>query len=139
MITHQVAIEIGREVGLPATMIEKTWQVVEAGREGHARSHRAGVRMVFGTDLLGEMHRHQLREFELRAEFQEPIEIWRSATTVAADLFKMSGAVGVVAPGAHADLLVYDRNPVEDLSVTMNPDQHLKLIAKGGWVAKNAL
>ena len=139
MITHQVAIEVGREVGLPATMIEKTWQVVEAGREAHARSHRAGVNMVFGTDLLGDMHRHQLREFELRAAFQEPIEIWRSATTVAADLFKMSGTVGVVAPGAHADLLVYDRNPIEDLSVTMNPDQHLKLIAKGGWVAKNAL
>ena len=139
MITHQVAIEVGKEIGLPASMIEKTWQVVETGRQSHAQSHRAGVNMVFGTDLLGEMHRHQLREFELRSAFQDPLALWRSATTVAADLFRMRGAVGVIAPGAHADLLVYDRNPVEDLAVVMNPDAHLKLIAKGGWIAKDLL
>ncbi len=139
MITHQVATEIGHKIGLPPAMIEKTLQVVEAGRREHALSHKAGVKMAFGTDLLGEMHVHQLREFEMRSAFQDPIDTWRAATLTAAELFNMSGVIGVVRQGAHADLLVYDRNPLEDLGAVMAPEEHLKFIAKGGLIAKNAL
>lgn len=139
MITHQVAIDFGRKSGLPASMIEKTGQVVEAGKEGHARSHRAGVTMVYGTDLLGDMHPYQLREFELRAPFQTPLEIWRSATLHAADLFRMTDLVGTIKTHAYADLLVYDRNPVEDLQVVMQPQEHLRFIAKAGVVVKSTL
>jgi imidazolonepropionase-like amidohydrolase len=57
----------------------------------------------------------------------------------AAELFNMSGVIGVVRQGAHADLLVYDRNPLEDLGAVMAPEEHLKFIAKGGLIAKNAL
>jgi imidazolonepropionase-like amidohydrolase len=139
MITHQIAIEIGEEIGMPPTMIEKTAQVVEAGRREHALSHKAGVKMVFGTDLLGDMHIHQLREFELRGAFQDPIDIWRSATTTAAELFQRSGEIGVIAPGAHGDLLIYDRNPIDELTVVMRPETHLKAIVQGGAVVKTTL
>ncbi|GIS90078.1 MAG: hypothetical protein CM1200mP20_01190 [Pseudomonadota bacterium] len=43
--------------------------------------------MVYGTDLLGPMHRHQLLEFSIRSAFQSPSEVIASATVTAAELF----------------------------------------------------
>jgi imidazolonepropionase-like amidohydrolase len=47
--------------------------------------------------------------------------------------------VGAVAPGAYADLLVVDGNPLQDIRVLTTPDQNLKLIMKEGRVYKNEL
>ena len=45
----------------------------------------------------------------------------------------------MVAPGALADLLVIDGNPLEDIRVLTTPDRTLKLIMKDGRVYKNDL
>ncbi|MEP2531640.1 amidohydrolase family protein [Shimia sp.] len=139
MSTHEVAAEIGREIGLPESMIEKTWEVVEAGKVNHAKSHAAGVKMAFATDLLGQMHVYQLREFELRNLFQTPLEILRSATNVAADLVKMAGQIGVIVEGAHADFLLYDGDPTQDIDVVVKNEENLKLIVQAGRVVQNTL
>ena len=47
--------------------------------------------------------------------------------------------IGRVAPGARADLLVYDGNPVHDPAVLQDPDRHLRLIVKDGAIFKNTL
>jgi hypothetical protein len=44
----------------------------------------------------------------------------------------MEGKIGVIAPGALADLLVVDGNPLEDLGVLGEPESHLRLVMKGG-------
>ena len=90
------------------------------------------MRIVFGTDLLGDMHAMQMLEFDLRAEVQAPIDIIRAATVTAAELFKMSGEIGVVAPGARADLLVIDGNPLDDLGLFQPDGRHLSLVMKDG-------
>ena len=46
----------------------------------------AGVRLVYGTDLLGAMHDAQLTEFALRAQVQPAAEVLRAATVDAAAL-----------------------------------------------------
>ena len=46
--------------------------LVERGLESLALAAECGVRMVFGSDLLGDLHGHQLREFELRGRVLEP-------------------------------------------------------------------
>lgn len=48
-------------------------------------------------------------------------------------------ALGVVAPGALADLLVIDGNPLEDIGVLTTPQRTLRLIMKDGQVVKNEL
>ncbi|MBO6827837.1 MAG: amidohydrolase family protein, partial [Sneathiella sp.] len=103
------------------------------------RAHEKGVKMVFGTDLLGAMHRHQLNEFAIRSRFQTPIEIIRSATTTAAELFQMEGLVGELTVGAYADMIAVSGNPLEDIGVLQDPDRHLKLVMKEGQVFKNAI
>ena len=44
-------------------------------------------------------------------------EVICSATSVAAEVIRMEGKLGVVAPGAIADLLVVDGDPLRDLAL----------------------
>jgi imidazolonepropionase-like amidohydrolase len=89
--------------------------------------------------LLGPMHRHQLLEFALRGEVQPPIDVIRAATINAAALFRRTGELGVVAPGARADLLVVDGDPLRDLAVLRDPARNLRAILKDGVFVRNDL
>ncbi len=129
----------GERHGLPPHVIAKVPEVLEHGTRALELCHRRGVKIVFGSDLLGTMHDSQSEEFLIRAEIQKPIDVIRSATTIAADLFQMSGEIGVIAEGARADLLVVDGDPTEDLHLLQNQGQFLKLIMKDGKIFKNDL
>ncbi len=130
--TYGALAEEGIAAGLPKAMHAKVFDVLDAGLRALETAHRGGVKLAYGTDLLGIMHRHQLREFALRREVQTPIEVIRAATVDAAALFRMSGEIGVVAPGARADLLVVDGDPLADLGVLQDPPRFLKAVVKGG-------
>jgi imidazolonepropionase-like amidohydrolase len=95
--------------------------------------------MGFGTDLLGETHDQQSREFRIRSEVLSPLEILRSATLVNARILRREGELGVIAPDARADLLVVDGNPLEDLSLLEEQGKHLRVVAKGGELFVNDL
>jgi imidazolonepropionase-like amidohydrolase len=68
-----------------------------------------------------------------------PIEIIRPATTVAAEIVLMEGKLGIIEPGAIADLLVIDGNPLENLGLFQNQGEHLSVIMKEGRIHKNGL
>jgi imidazolonepropionase-like amidohydrolase len=137
-VVHAVIRE-GIEAGFPAELREKMFTIFETGTRVVEMAHRVGVKLVYGTDLLGPMHRHQLDEFAIRGEVLTPLDVIRSATTTAAELFRLQGDIGVIALGARADLLVVDGNPLEDLGVLRDPDHRLAVILKDGVVRKNAL
>ena len=50
-------------------------------------------------------------------------------------MLRMEGKIGVIAPGAFADLLVLDANPLEDITILDRPEHHLRLVMKEGRVA----
>jgi imidazolonepropionase-like amidohydrolase len=135
---HALAAE-GLEQGFPADQHAKVFEVLDAGMAALELAHRAGLPIVYGTDLLGGMHRRQLTELTLRAEVQPATDVLRSATTVAARLVGLEGRVGVVAPGALADLLVVDGNPLERLEVLTDPARNLRLVMAAGRVHRNEL
>jgi cytosine/adenosine deaminase-related metal-dependent hydrolase len=97
-------------------------------------ARRGGVKIAYGSDLLGGMHRHQSREFRIRAQVQKPAEVITSATLVAADLLNMSGEIGRLLPGARADLLLLDGDPVDDLAVLAEPADHVLTVVQDGAV-----
>jgi imidazolonepropionase-like amidohydrolase len=66
-------------------------------------------------------------------------EILASATTEAARLIGMEGRLGVVAPGAIADLLVVDGDPLRDAAVLASPERSVRLVMKAGAIHRNAL
>jgi len=136
LITYRALGEEGIAAGLPAAWAPKIAEVSHAGLNALRLAHRAGVKIAFGTDLLGTMQRRQLEEFAIRAEVQSPIDIIRAATVTAAALFRLSGEIGTVAPGKRADLIVIEGDPLADVAALQNPDKYLKAIIRGGQVVK---
>jgi len=139
LVTYSSLAAHGREFGLPESSHRKVFDVLDAGLRALEMAQRSGIPIVYGTDLLGGMHEDQLTEFTLRREVQSPVEIVRSATLTAARLLRLEGQVGVITPGAFADLLVLDGNPLEDISVLTEPEQRLRLIMSRGRVTRHRL
>lgn len=139
IITTHALAEQGTDAGLPQEMREKIFEVRDAGLQALQIAHRRGVRIAFGSDLLGALHDRQSEEFLLRAEVQMPVDIIRGATCNAAELFQMAGEIGVIAEGARADLLVVDGNPLEDIRVLVNQGERLRAIMKDGIFYKDEL
>lgn len=139
LVTYQALAEEGLAAGLPPGSHRKVFDVLDAGLHALELAHRGGVPMAYGTDLLGDMHKHQLREFTIRAQVQPPADIIRSATTVAAELLNLSGRAGTIREHAFADLLVLDGNPLDDISVLTRPGKQLTLIMHAGRIHRNTL
>lgn len=138
LITYEQLAETGKQHGLGAASYRKVADVRDAGLGAVEKAHRAGVNLVYGSDLLGPMHRHQLGEFTLRAQVQPTADLIRSATATAARLLRMDGQIGTLAVGAHADLLVLDGNPLEDISVLTRPTECLRHVIKAGVIMTGA-
>jgi len=136
LATYEALVREGVEAGMPKELNDKVYTVLDAGIEALRLAHEAGVKLAYGTDLLGQMQRHQLTEFAIRTQVQSPIDIIRSATCIAAELFNEVGEIGVIAEGARADLLVVDGNPLSDLACLQDPQRYLKAIIKGGELVK---
>ncbi|MEU6714350.1 amidohydrolase family protein [Nonomuraea sp. NPDC046802] len=135
LVTYWALKEEGLAFGLPEASWRKVDAVLDAGLVALERAARAGVRLAYGTDLLGGMHRHQSHEFRLRAEVQRPIEVLRSATTGAAELVGRAGELGTLAVGAHADLLVLDGDPLRDVGVLAEPGRIRHVVQAGTIVS----
>jgi imidazolonepropionase-like amidohydrolase len=139
IVTYQTLAAKSRAGLLPAGIAGKLREVIDGALGALELAHAAGIPIVYGTDLFADMHHQQLQEFVIRAEVQPPADLIRSATTTAARLLRLAGQVGVVAPGALADLLVIDGNPLDDIRVLTTPEATLKLVMKDGQVYKNEL
>ena len=139
LITYDKLASEGASLGFPADSVAKIETVRRAGLESLSAMHGAGLPMAYGTDLLGPMHRHQSGEFALRARVLPAIEVLRSATTVAATLCGLEGRAGVIEPGADADLLVVDGDPLTDWSLLEGQGAHLAAIIQAGRFIKRAL
>jgi imidazolonepropionase-like amidohydrolase len=134
LVTYQALAQEGVSAGLPKDVEHKIYLVLDKGILALEMAYKAGVNLAYGTDLLGAMHRCQLEEFAIRAQVQPNLEVIRAATLYAARLLRAEGHLGVVAPGAYADLIAVEGNPLEDIRVLTNPGRHLKLVMKGGTV-----
>jgi imidazolonepropionase-like amidohydrolase len=131
--------ENSQKLGLPQASIEKVRGAYERTHGTMQNLVKAGVRLGLGTDLLGDFQHLQGGEFELRAQFSTPFEVLHSATAINAEILQRSGDLGCVAPGALADLLVIDGNPLEDISLLGRADGAIRLIMRNGDVVKNTL
>ncbi len=138
VIYDQIA-QFGRGLNFPAESLAKLDDVLSAGMASVNIAAAAGVQIGFGTDLLGETHDAQSRELTLRVQLQGAADVIRSATTINAALLGRPGELGVVAPGAYADLLLVDGDPLRDIGVLGGQGEHLHLIARAGEIVLNRL
>jgi imidazolonepropionase-like amidohydrolase len=132
LVTYDALNRHGKELGFPEESLAKLDEVRAVGLKSLEILEAAGARIGFGTDLLGPMHRYQAREFVIRAEAMAPFDIIRSATSVNAELLNRAGELGVVAPGARADLIAVAGDPLADIGLLDGEGEHLAMIMKDG-------
>lgn len=130
--------EAGGSLGLSQDKLDKMQEVGRQAVGSLDLLRQAGAKIGFGTDLMGRLAFQQSREFVLRSEVCTPLEILRQATSINADLLQRTGDLGVIAPGAQADILVVDGDPLADISV-LEDHGRLALILKGGEAVRNTL
>ncbi len=129
----------GEKFGLGPEAAAKIETVRSAGLQSLAIMQEAGLPMAFGSDLLGELQKYHSMEFEILARVLPAAEIIRSATLVGARLCRMEGEIGVIAPGAFADLIIVDGDPYADITLLAEDGAHLPAIMARGRFAKNEL
>ena len=139
LCTYDALSKHGPALGFPKVSLDKLDSVRGAGLEALELLRGAGVKMGFGTDLLGDMHQHQLSEFTIRAQVLPAADVLRQATSINAELLDRSGELGVVAPGALADLIVVDGDPVADIGLLSGQGEAVLMVMKGGAVYKDML
>ncbi len=139
LVTYYAMRERAAQFGMPPEMLVKNELVIDGGLRSLEICKRAGVPVAYGTDLLGPLQVDQSREFVLRTQVVSPLEVIRSATLIGARVLRMEGKLGCLRPGALADLLVVDGNPLKDIGLLETPDRSLVAIMKGGRFHRNRL
>ena len=139
LITYEALARDGQRLGLGAESVAKIAQVREAGLQSLQIFRDAGVKLGFGTDLLGASHDLQSEEFLIRAQVQTPLEVLQSATLIGAEILGQTGRLGEIVPGARADLLLVDGNPLADLRCLTGQGERIPLVMQGGQLRVNRL
>lgn len=112
-------------------------------REMARNAHEMGVKIVAATDTgygpeSTTTLAHELIEFA--GIGMTPLEALRAATTTAAELFGLEGRVGAIAPGLEADLIVLERNPLDDIAVVqdvlMVVSDGRVVVQRGDWAGQ---
>ena len=129
----------GERIGISPANRDKLKGVFEPMLKSLEYMKRAGVKMGFGTDVSGQLQYRQCSEFSLRAEVLSPHDILVSATSMAAEIMREDGRLGVIAPGAQADILVVDGNPLEDIRILDRDGAALSMIMKAGRFHKKSI
>jgi imidazolonepropionase-like amidohydrolase len=98
------------------------------------RAMKAGVKIAFGTDAGGFSWKDPIaQEFGRMVEFgMSPMDAIRSATSRAAELLDMQNELGVIAPGAYADVIAVANDPLRDVIALKD----VKFVMKDGVVFK---
>lgn len=124
----------------------KELQVAAGTDTAYELAKKHGVKVAWGTDTLfspasGVRQGGQLAKM---VRWYTPAEVLTMATLHNAELLAMSGprnpypgTLGVIEAGAHADVLLIDGNPLEDITLIARPDTSMLVIMKGGEVVKN--
>jgi imidazolonepropionase-like amidohydrolase len=139
LITYRAHQRLGDAIPRAPGEMEKIRSVLEAGVRSLEIAAHAGVKMAFGTDCFRTRTEFQTEEFLVRAEVLKAADIIRSATTVAAEVLRMEGRLGTLAPGALADLIAVDGDPLGDLGLFQDEGAHIPMIMKDGQFYKNTL
>lgn len=108
---------------------------VEVHGPSFQRAMKAGVKIAYGTDAGGfPWTDPEAQEFAREVEFgMTPMQAIQSATSKAAELLDRVGELGVIAPGALADIAAVEGDPLQDVKVL----EHVRFVMKDGTVFKN--
>ncbi len=131
----------GLEVGMPQFMADKGWQVLESHQASFTAAVKAGVRIAMGTDQgtpvnrPGENAQEVVRMVQLGMKSSAAL---MASTAWAADLLRISDHAGRIAEGLAADLIVLERDPLENIDV-LTEHSAIRAVIQGGRIVRSDL
>lgn len=120
----------GEELGLHPVSQAKNAEVLSAGKTAIELALAAGVKVGFGSDLMGALETEQLAGVRLQVQAAGMLETLRSMTSVNSELLQ-DPLIGRIGTGAHADVLILDGNPFEDPAVLWDEGRSRTVIQAG--------
>jgi imidazolonepropionase-like amidohydrolase len=124
----------------------KQLQVTAGTDQSYALARKHGVKVAWGSDILfdASLASRQGRQLVKMTRWYTPAEVLVSASSGNADLLALSGPrnpypgrLGVIEPGALADLLLVDGDPIADIDLLADPDRSLLIVMKDGRIHKD--
>lgn len=120
----------------PRSVTNPIWNdLYQATQDSFRRALKAGVPIVLGTDAGGfDWDKiNQAEEFRRYVELgMTPWQALRSATVTAAAMLGQEGTLGVIAPGARADIIALSEDPLRDITAT----ERVSFVMKDGVVVR---
>lgn len=124
----------GKKNGVDEENLKKDRDVAAQQRDNFRRAHRAGVKMVYGTDAAIMPHADAAGQFRWMVQYgMTPMEAIQSATRNAAQALGRERDVGAIAVGRYGDIIAVDGDPLADVRALEDVD----VVIKGGKVEKN--
>ncbi len=123
----------GKKNGVLEDNLRKDREVADIQREGFRKAHKAGVKMVYGTDSGVHPHGDNGKQFRWMVQYgMTPAQAIQTATANAAEALGRKD-IGIIEAGRYADIVAVNGNPVQDVTLLEQVD----FVMKGGVVVKN--
>jgi imidazolonepropionase-like amidohydrolase len=124
----------GKKNGVLEDNLRKDREVAQIQRDNFRAAHRAGVKMVFGSDAGVMPHGTAAGQFRTMVQYgMTPMEAIQAATRNAAQALGREKDVGAIAVGRYGDIIAVDGDPIADVRQLEDVD----VVIKGGKVEKD--
>jgi imidazolonepropionase-like amidohydrolase len=125
----------GKKNGILEDNLRKDREIGQLQRDNFRKAHRAGVRMVFGSDAGVMPHGLAANQFRTMVDYgMTPLQALQAGTRTAAEALGRTRDVGAIAIGRFGDLVAVVGDPLSDVTVLTRADT----VIKGGVVVKGA-
>jgi len=119
----------GKKNGVLEENLQKDRDIAQIQRDNFRKAFKAGVKMLFGTDAGVMPQETAAEQFKYMVQYgMTPLDAIRAATVNAGDALGQKGQVGVIKPGAWADIVAVKGDPLSDVTVL----EHVDRVIKGG-------
>tara|TARA_Y100001935_G_C17287684_1_gene501362 strand:- start:562 stop:1869 length:1308 start_codon:yes stop_codon:yes gene_type:complete len=120
----------------PALVKPKAEKIGPIIQSTFAKAYKAGVKIAFGTDSGVSAHGDNWQEFILMTTAgMSNKDALKSATIETAKLLGVEDKLGQIKPGMLADIIAFEDNPLEDISIVRN----VGFVMKNGVIFKQTL
>jgi imidazolonepropionase-like amidohydrolase len=125
--------EVGTRDAWPEETLRKNRETTDTQREVFRRAVKTGVKIAYGTDSGVYPHGDNAKQLPYMVKYgMTPMQAIRAATVSAAELLGWQKDVGAIKPGAYADMIAVDGDPLADISVLKGE----KIVMKGGEIVE---
>ncbi len=125
----------GKRNGVLEDNLRKDREIAELQRQNFQRAHKAGAKMVYGTDAGIYPHGQNAKQFAVMVRYgMTPLQAIQAATVNAAEALGRSQDVGAIEAGRYADIIAVPGDPTRDVTLL----EAVPFVMKGGVVVRGA-